>query len=110
MENKDAASSKGSFLSRSRIFWLVVLIFLVIDFVPYPGSPNFRYTGSDPERTVLNFGFPVASMIYDCEVEPAFILGPVPFFRFAAQLALLGLLAVVLLLLWPAPAEPRDKD
>ncbi len=37
----------------------------LVDFVPYFGPPSFRYTGSDPAFKVWNFGFPLASVIFD---------------------------------------------
>jgi hypothetical protein len=40
-----------------------------MDLYPEYGSPNFRYTGSDPEDEVLNMGLPVALFIIDFEYE-----------------------------------------
>jgi hypothetical protein len=41
------------------------VIFLAMDFAPRHGPPDFRYTGSDPERIVWNIGWPCAWAIYD---------------------------------------------
>jgi hypothetical protein len=38
-----------------------------MNFMPHHGAPNFRYTGSDPSQAVWNFGWPIASVIYDSQ-------------------------------------------
>ena len=44
---------------------LYVVGCLVIDFLPSYGTPHFRYTGSDPQISVWNLGWPLAEFIYD---------------------------------------------
>jgi hypothetical protein len=110
MSNNNTTACKKSSRKKRRFFLIVVLIFLLMDFVPYPASPNFRYTGSDPNRTVINLGFPLASLIYDSNVSPHFFVGPTAYFLFAIQLVFLAFLAVFLLLIWPALTEPVDKN
>lgn len=38
---------------------------LLTNFVPHRGPPQFRYTGSDPDRPVWNLGWPLVIAIYD---------------------------------------------
>ena len=47
--------------------WLSIygIICFVLLCFPHHGPPNFRYTGSDPIFSVWNFGWPVATMIWD---------------------------------------------
>lgn len=63
---------------------LLAIICLIVDVFPTYGSPHFRYTGSDPDRLVWNFGWPLAFFIYDDEwgwqVGPAaYLVIPVQF-------------------------------
>ncbi|HEY1052430.1 MAG TPA: hypothetical protein VGE39_21820 [Prosthecobacter sp.] len=55
---------------------LLLLIFAVIDFFPTYGPPFFRYTGSDPNHHVWNFGLPFAWTIYDKDTAPFWITSP----------------------------------
>lgn len=49
---------------------------LVLAFMPNHGAPDFRYTGSDPDHHVWNFGWPLATCIYDSSHSPHFFVGP----------------------------------
>ncbi len=60
---------------------------LVVDLWPQFGPPHFRYTGSDPAVFVWNFGWPLATFIYD--PRSGVHVGPVAYFLLAAQLGLL---------------------
>ncbi|MBY0263154.1 MAG: hypothetical protein K2Q20_12470 [Phycisphaerales bacterium] len=52
-------------MRRTTLFFAVVLLCGVVNFVPYYAPPNFRYNGADPSYRVWNFGFPFANAIYD---------------------------------------------
>ena len=45
-------------------------LFIVIDFWPTHVTPFFRYTGSNPDESVWNLGFPIAWFIYDDNTPP----------------------------------------
>lgn len=56
----------SGFRRRFPILVLVVgIVGLVLGFWPYHGSPQFRYTGSDPSVDVWHFGWPFATLIWD---------------------------------------------
>lgn len=79
-------------------FVLLVLAFGIIDFFPVYGSPFFRYTGSDPQNLVWNFGWPIAWFIYD-EINPPYgfaWLGSWMWALFLAQGAVIGVCLIVL--------------
>ena len=46
-------------------------------FTPYYGRPFFRYTGSDLEHHVWNFGCPFPVFIYDSATAPYWFYNPV---------------------------------
>ncbi len=74
----------------------IAIFFLVINAIPTCGAPNFRYTGSSLERSVVNIGFPMALAIYDSEVTPSLQTWPGTFLIPAAQLiAILTLVAAM---------------
>lgn len=58
------------------LLYSLLVIFLIMDLYPEYGSPHFRYTGSDIDNTVLNLGYPLASLIIDFETAPYFFIGP----------------------------------
>ncbi len=47
------------------VFCMYILACLAMNLLPWHGSPDFRYTGSDPGFAVWNFGWPLAQFIYD---------------------------------------------
>ncbi|MFO1485095.1 MAG: hypothetical protein U1F71_17175 [Verrucomicrobiaceae bacterium] len=51
-------------------------VFIVIDFWPTYGTPFFRYTGSNPDESVWNLGFPIAWFIYDDNTPPNWFMSP----------------------------------
>ncbi len=70
---------------------------------PQVGPPHFRYNGADPERDVVNFGFPIALAIYD---QHRWILSPFWAYRLGMQgtvILILSLLPHVL------PADCRRQ-
>jgi hypothetical protein len=91
--------------NRLAVLWLKRMIvghlFLsaFVDLWPHFGPPHFRYTGSDLARAVWNFGWPIASYIYDAqtglEVGPvAWVAGPLQVLILGAMLAAWYLLEV----------------
>jgi hypothetical protein len=78
--------------------WLVLPIVYIavcaaIDFFPHHGAPNFRYTGSNPSQPVWNFGWPLATLIYDARHGLQFG----PFTVILIPLEIFGLLLLVAL-------------
>lgn len=69
------------------VLCLTVLLF------PRHGSPEFRYTGSDPSYEVWNLGFPAACFIYDDRV--GFAHGP------SVYIAIVFLIMSMLFVLMP---------
>lgn len=60
---------------RLKVVGAVFVILCVLHNVfPRFGPPQFRYTGSDPERSVWNFGWPLANAIHD--PQSGFHMGP----------------------------------
>jgi hypothetical protein len=84
------------------------VIFLLIDFVPYPGPANFEYPGSDPYWTVLNYGFPVSFLIYD--MDKTHIVHPSIELFLALYAVQLFALILVYLLLRPPLQEPDESE
>lgn len=78
----------------------------VMNFIPYYGGPNFRYTGSDPSEAVWNFGWPIASFIYDSRHGLHF--GPIILILIGLQIVGLLLLLVFLTVIFVA-RQARDK-
>ena len=56
---------------------LLLLVLCAAAFWPRHGPPDFRYTGADPAFHVWNFGWPVASFLYDA--RSGFHAGPVAY-------------------------------
>lgn len=75
------------------IFVALLLLFLLVDFFPQRGAPAFRYTGSDPARTVLNLGIPLPLFIYDEAKSPLLIIGPFAQFLVPLEVFILGLVS-----------------
>jgi hypothetical protein len=44
---------------------LLIGLLLIVNVLPSRSPPGFRYTGSDPSRSVWNFGWPLATFIVD---------------------------------------------
>ncbi|MEQ9279541.1 MAG: hypothetical protein RLN83_08580 [Balneola sp.] len=55
---------------------LLLLVNSIVFLFPRVGPPAFRYTGSNPETDVLNFGFPFTQLIYDSSLDFPFVFGP----------------------------------
>ena len=79
----------------SKIFLLMLGLFLVQDFFPTVGPPHFRYTGSDPGRDVINLGYPIALFIVDSEVKPRLVVGPSASLCVQFQIVVLGVVGIV---------------
>ena len=62
---------------------------MIIDFTPYYDKTQFRYTGSNAERVVLHFGWPMPLFIYDSSTPPHWFSWPLPFFAIPLQIFLL---------------------
>ncbi|MCX5688530.1 MAG: hypothetical protein NTV94_01835 [Planctomycetota bacterium] len=61
-------SAKRATWVRSKVIGAVfVVLCLLHNVLPWFGPPQFRYTGSDPERSVWNFGWPLATAIHDAQ-------------------------------------------
>ncbi len=80
-----------------KLFHAAVIVFitgmiLIVDLLPREGPPEFRYNGSDPEKTVLNLGWPVANFIYDESHDPALIVGPMTEILITIQLSCLAMI------------------
>lgn len=86
---------------RKGLYWMVVITmicgFLVVDFFPRSGPPDFRYTRSDPDSAVLNLGYPIAQFIYDERLPEPLVFGPL-----AALLVTAQLFVVIVAVLAPA--------
>ena len=102
MNETGNTARKKAYHKKRTIFIIAVLVVLLIDFVPYPASPNFRYSGSDPNRTVMNFGFPLASFIYDSEAPPHIFIFDFFYLEILIQCAVLAFVFVLLFLIIPA--------
>ncbi|QDV75694.1 hypothetical protein [Botrimarina mediterranea] len=65
-------------LTKRQFFFhgLHLLLLVIATVWPTWGPPQFRYTGSNPDRPVWNFGYPVSAFIFDEEVLPAWHMGP----------------------------------
>lgn len=68
--------------------WLAAAAFFavicaMVDCWPHHGPPHFRYTGSDPARSVWNIGWPLAMAIHD--PQSGLHIGPVAYVAVAAQ-------------------------
>jgi hypothetical protein len=79
---------------KALVLVVLLVIFAVIDFFPHFGAPNFRYTGADPEIHVWNFGWPLATFIYDS--RSGFHVGPIAATVLVCQFIVLGIAAFVL--------------
>lgn len=79
---------------------------LLIDFWPRHGRPFFRYTGSDPERGVWNFGWPIAWVIYDPKYGIQGELWPLLIALLAMQFGVLAA-ALIMLTVWRRRNEAR---
>jgi len=66
-------------------------LFLLMDLFPKRGPADWRYTGSDPARTVLNLGYPLAVVIYDKTQSPPVIFTPLAQLLLPAQFLTIGL-------------------
>jgi len=65
-------------LCRSQWFFLAALLaaLIAVGFWPTFGPPHVRYTGSDPDRKVWNFGWPLATCIVDAVAAKSLNFGP----------------------------------
>ena len=83
-------------MKRKLLFWLFIYILfcLLIDLFPNFGLPNFRYTGSNPTVHVWNFGWPLASFLYD--PESGLHVSPVGVLVVIAQLFVLAVLTAIM--------------
>jgi len=77
------------------VLFVIVLVCLVMDLVPRQGPPDFRYTGSDPERTVTNIGWPLGLFIYDGDVSPHWFGGPFAYIIPPVQMVVALVVSVV---------------
>jgi hypothetical protein len=57
-----------------------IILFIFLDFFPIFKSPDFRYTGSNPENFVWNLGTPYTLFIFDQKVSPYIFLSPLFYF------------------------------
>jgi hypothetical protein len=73
---------------------LFVVLCLLTDFFPYHGPPQFRYTGSNPSFAVWNFGWPLATAIYDS--RNGFHIGPIAYLILPLQCVLMAAGIVVI--------------
>jgi hypothetical protein len=83
-------------MKRKRLFWLLIYILfcVLIDLLPNFGPLNFRYTGANPAVHVWNFGWPLASFLYD--PETGLHVGPIVVFVVIVQLFVLGVLTSIM--------------
>lgn len=72
----------------------LVLLFLFMDLFPQRGAPAFRYSGSDPDRVVLNLGLPLPLFIYDEAKIPPLAIGPFAQMLVPLQVLILGLVSL----------------
>ena len=98
-------------MNKPRRWLLIVLlaVFLPMDFLPLRSKPFFRYTGSDPERTVWHLGWPMPLAIYDPDApgtDGSWFFAP-----HAAAVAAVQLLSLALLLRGTmAPNKPPEEE
>lgn len=78
-----------------------VLACLFTDLFPSYGAPQFRYTGSSPERDVWNLGWPLAMFVLD--PNSGLHVGPLAFVALSIQLIL------ALPLIWLAISARRQS-
>ncbi|QDT51133.1 hypothetical protein Pan258_52160 [Symmachiella dynata] len=89
---------------------------LLISVFPTFGPPNFRYTGSDPNRFVWNLGWPLATCIYDADAPPFFFVGPFAAYVCAFAVSAGLVLAYAMMFVWNncralmAKAKINDAD
>ena len=57
--------------------------------VPRYGAPDFRYTGSNPNQHVWNFGWPIATCTFDSATMPYWFIGPFAYVFATAEAVLL---------------------
>jgi hypothetical protein len=91
-------------------FLIYILFCLLIDLLPNFGSPNFRYTGSNPTVHVWNFGWPFASFLYDA--ESGLHVSPVGVLVVIVQLFVLAVLTAIMAVIrkmWPNRANYRGQ-
>lgn len=82
-----------------RLLVFGVLIFMLAFLIgPNYGPPNFRYTGSDPENHVWNFGWPVSTFILDSNSSSNVIVYPFWFLIVSLALCFVSCLYVFLIL------------
>lgn len=66
----DSGLTAGNRATSVRLKWIgavFAVLCLLHNVFPWFGPPQFRYTGSDPERSVWNFGWPLATAIHDAQ-------------------------------------------
>jgi len=75
------------------LIFLLLFIFIVMDFYPEFKNPDFRYNGSDPNNEVWNLGFPIGLFIYDSNNSPNLFLWPLSYVVLLIQsIIIIGLL------------------
>ncbi|HVY70622.1 MAG TPA: hypothetical protein VHH73_11885 [Verrucomicrobiae bacterium] len=77
------------------VFGVLLGLFLLMDFYPRFGRTDFRYTGCDPAREVLNLGYPLAFFIYDKTIRPPLVIAPLAQVFMPIQILVLGFVIAV---------------
>src|ERR1044072_2695589 len=76
---------------RRALIALPYLAFVVMNFLPIRGKPQFKYEGSGSAEQVWNIGWPVAPAIYDA--RDGFHFHPTPWFLLPWQVLFLVILS-----------------
>lgn len=91
---------------RTVLILAIAAALLAINLFPHRGPPNFRYTGSDRQSLVWNFGWPLATCVYD----PLFgiVVSDLALIQVAIQAAAIAKLVIghaLLKRLWPKASK-----
>jgi ABC-type cobalt transport system substrate-binding protein len=74
--------------------FIAIVACLALDFFPSDGPPQFRYAGSDPSEPVWNFGWPLATVMWD--PAQGLQIGPFAYLLFSLQL-LIGVAVITII-------------
>jgi hypothetical protein len=96
-----------------RILGVVCATLLALALRPRYGPPDFRYTGSDPDRHVWNFGWPMSTCIVDALVRPQAFFSPTAYVYAAISCAVIFVCVgccLVMLVVWPSVPQQAQKS
>ena len=71
---------------KKRLIFVAVVLLILINIFPVWGRPHWRYTGSSPDRNVLNLGLPLGHTMVDFNCSPYVFFAPTAQFLFPLEI------------------------